>query len=70
MLLTLGILSFILGFALLLLAALFTGLNVFLNATGVILKIAGILMFGPVIIVLLIGAFALILSLFGFVLLF
>lgn len=70
MLLTLGILSFILGFTLLLLGALFTGLDIFWSATGVILKIAGILMFGPVIIVLLIGAFALILSLFGFVLLF
>lgn len=70
MLITLGVLSFILGFALLLLGVLFTGFDIFWSATGVILKIAGILMFGPVIIALLIGAFALILSLFGLILLF
>lgn len=70
MLLTLGVLSFILGFALLLLEALFTGLDIFWDATDVILKIASILMIGPVIVALLIGAFALILSLFGLVLLF
>lgn len=70
MLLALGVLSVILGFALLLLGVLFTGLDIFWDATDVILKIASILVMGPVLIALLIGVFVLMLSLFGFVLLF
>lgn len=70
MLLILSLLSFILGIALLLISALLMTFDIFWDIGEIIFKISGILILGPIVIALLVGAFALLISLFGFTLLF
>ena len=70
MLLSIGVFSFILGLALLLLSGILMLLDILWDFGEVIFKIAVILMLAPIVIVLLLGAFASLIGLFGFTLLF
>lgn len=70
MMLSIGIFSFILGLALLFFYGALTALDILWDFGEIIFKVAIILMLGPIIIALLIGAFALLIGLFGFTLLF
>lgn len=70
MLLSIGVFSFILGLALLLLSGMLMLLDILWDFGEIIFKIAVILMLAPIVIVLLLGAFASLIELFGFTLLF
>ena len=70
MLLGIGIFSFMLGLALLLFAGVLMTLDILWSFEEIIFKIAVILMLAPIVIALLLGAFASLIGLFGFTLLF
>lgn len=70
MLLGIGIFSFMLGLALLLFASILMALDILWSFEEIIFKIAVILMLAPIVIALLLGAFASLIGLFGFTLLF
>lgn len=70
MLLGIGIFSFMLGLALLLFAGILMTLDILWSFEEIIFKIAVILMLAPIVIALLLGAFASLIGLFGFTLLF
>lgn len=70
MLLTIGVFSFVLGLALLFFSGIIMALDILWGFGEIIFKISIILMLGPIVIALLIGAFALLIGLFGFTLLF
>ena len=70
MLLGIGIFSFMLGLALLLFAGVLMTLDILWSFEEIIFKIAVILMLAPIVIALLLGAFASLIGLFGFILLF
>lgn len=70
MLLGIGLFSFMLGLALLLFAGVLMTLDILWSFEEIIFKIAVILMLAPIVIALLLGAFASLIGLFGFTLLF
>lgn len=70
MLLTIGVFSFVLGLVLLFFSGIIMMLDILWDFGEIIFKISIILMLGPIVIALLIGAFALLIGLFGFTLLF
>lgn len=70
MLLGIGVFSFMLGLALLLFAGVLMTLDILWSFEEIIFKIAVILMLAPIVIALLLGAFASLIGLFGFTLLF
>lgn len=70
MLLSIGVFSFMLGLALLLFAGVLMTLDILWSFEEIIFKIAVILMLAPIVIALLLGAFASLIGLFGFTLLF
>ena len=69
MLLSIGVFSFILGLALLLLSGILMLLDILWDFGEIIFKVAVVLILAPIIIALLFGAFALLIELFGFTLL-
>ena len=69
MLLSIGVFSFILGLALLLLSGILMLLDILWDFGEIIFKVAVVLILAPIIITLLFGAFALLIELFGFTLL-
>lgn len=70
MLLSIGVFSFIFGLALLLLSGILMLLDILWDFGEIIFKIAVILILAPIVIALLLGAFASLIGLFGFTLLF
>lgn len=70
MLLGIGVFSFMLGLALLFLSGILMLLDILWDFGEIIFKIAVILMLAPIVIALLLGAFASLIGLFGFTLLF
>ena len=70
MLLSIGVFSFIFGLALLLFAGVLMTLDILWSFEEIIFKIAVILILAPIVIALLLGAFASLIGLFGFTLLF
>ena len=69
MLLSIGVFSFIFGLALLLLSSILMLLDILWDFGEIIFKVAVVLILAPIVIVLLFGAFALLIELFGFTLL-
>lgn len=70
MLLTIGVLSFIVGFTLMLLSGIFMLFDIFWNVVDAVFKVGIILMLAPILVGLIIIAFGLLIGLFGFTLLF
>lgn len=70
MLLSIGVFSFIFGLALLLLSGILMLLDILWDFGEIIFKIAVILILAPIVMALLLGAFASLIGLFGFTLLF